>query len=549
LGNRLRAKLIEKWYTLGREHSGSERETLIQIREAENLVTTVMGKSLVPQYPLFVLTILQHRESSQAANSVSGAYGYHFQVLITTALDKALRELPRTITRDLPMDLLQTVLPLIAFRLFKLRKKSLSEADFEDVVSEYQQRHAVRFNVEHLKEILIAAHMIERNIEGQYRFKYAYIGYYFVASYIANNLDSETHGQEMRELLDRMTSSLYIEDYANVLTFFMYFRRDNRTIRNIVDLARSLFAEHKPCELDTQLPFVKKLKGDNDPLQLESGNVRQHQEEHKRELDEDDRARLRDQVPDDDDQEAAKWRRMEQTALARQREEKEDRAEEDSILNLAQQFNLAAKTVHLMGQILRNFPGALESSPKIEIATQCELLGLRSLQALYSVVSKRLDDFRWWISEKLIEDGFKEPTNELEQQELKDRTDNFLSNALMFSAYIYVRRISHAVGSEHLKETYRAIDRRKVELECPTSIELIHTSVKLDHFREFASQEILDFYEDLEKNPFASWILRRLVRDHFYLYPVSFEVREKVCKKLNIIFNDVKAFGSSQKMK
>ena len=50
-GYRLRGKLIEKWFSLGQEHSIDENEFVHKTSNAENLMNTLLGKSLLPSYP------------------------------------------------------------------------------------------------------------------------------------------------------------------------------------------------------------------------------------------------------------------------------------------------------------------------------------------------------------------------------------------------------------------------------------------------------------------------------------------------------------------
>ncbi len=82
LGYELRGRIIEKWITLGQEDTFDEMQVAHRIRDAERLVTTLLGKNLLPAYPIFILSILQLWETNAYHNTALGAYGYHYEVLV-----------------------------------------------------------------------------------------------------------------------------------------------------------------------------------------------------------------------------------------------------------------------------------------------------------------------------------------------------------------------------------------------------------------------------------------------------------------------------------
>jgi hypothetical protein len=91
LGDVLRSRLIEKWITLGTA-SNYDRESLAhKVTEVERVIDTLLGKNLLPAYPIFILSMLQQLEAGTPLSTKSGAYGYLYEVLITTALNTTSR--------------------------------------------------------------------------------------------------------------------------------------------------------------------------------------------------------------------------------------------------------------------------------------------------------------------------------------------------------------------------------------------------------------------------------------------------------------------------
>ena len=508
-GARLRGRLIEKWFELGREFTIDETEIAHKAKEAEHLVTTLLGKSLLPAHPLFILTILQQHEVQSNLETASGSYGYYYEVLITTALQNR--------SKNIPLDMIYPVVSRIAYRMFESNVKLLSEDDLEKVINDYKAKFHVDFRIEEMRRILEEAHILRRTNEGRYAFRYKYLSYYFVARYLKDNLHSREHQETLREKIREMTGKLYVGDYANVLIFLVYFTKDEQTINELLDKAKTMFQNYEPCNLSDDIAFANKLCGEAAPLQLGEGSEKEHREQHRAHLD-----RVKDDDDDIDDEELA-----------------EDERKFNELLD----FNVALKTLQIMGQILRNFPGTLPGETKVEVIRESYLLGLRTLKALFSIVESDIVGFRSFFKD-FLQAHSPLPTETVEQRQIVEtRADNFVYYVVMSTAHGFIKRISYAVGSEYLKETYKLISDDR----SPVAIDLINTSIKLDHFKNFPFDESVKLYADLRKNPFTSSILRRMVRDHLYLYPVDYDVRQSICAKLDIVSTDPKMLSTARK--
>jgi|SRR5712691_6808577 len=95
-----------------------------------------------------------------------------------------------------------------------------------------------------------------------------------------------------------------------------------------------------------------------------------------------------------------------------------------------------------------------------------------------------------------------------------------------------IKRVSFSIGLEDLHETYSVVRDRLGESNLPTR--LIDLSIRLDHFPKLPMTDI----ERLERAtrsliiPFN--ILRMLVADHLYLFPVDYRDRQKLSGLLNL---------------
>ncbi|MBL7077933.1 MAG: hypothetical protein ISS31_10720, partial [Kiritimatiellae bacterium] len=70
----------------------------------------------------------------------------------------------------------------------------------------------------------------------------------------------------------------------------------------------------------------------------------------------------------------------------------QNKEDELSATDPAMRLNAALKTLQIMGQILRNFPGSMEGDLKHDIGLACCRLGLRTLSAGFDLVRLNKDE-------------------------------------------------------------------------------------------------------------------------------------------------------------
>lgn len=81
----LRSKLIRRWVSLGRTDLEDE-QLHKEVESREKIIDTLLGRQLVPAYPIFVLGILQALDATRNLNTASGSYGELYEALITDRL-------------------------------------------------------------------------------------------------------------------------------------------------------------------------------------------------------------------------------------------------------------------------------------------------------------------------------------------------------------------------------------------------------------------------------------------------------------------------------
>jgi Calcineurin-like phosphoesterase len=502
-GHRLRGALIEKWVTLGGNLDLSDRERDAKVRSAETVVDTLILRSALPPLPGFILIVLQANETNINLSTAAGSFGQYYELLITQALARH--------TRHVSLDVAYNAIAAVAWHSHSSKARVFDEAALRATLDRYKAEYKVNFSVNEMVRMLLSARILRLLETGEYRFEYNYIYYYFVAKYLAERLSGDSAGT-LRERISYMVERVHVEAFANILVFFIYLTKDGPTIESMLARSRTLLPGTKACAFEEDTRFLGDLITSRPALALPAGTIREHREEHRTRLDE---------------------------AEGMEREAAESEEGGEDAIGEAAQMNTAVKTLQVLGQVARNFPGSLPGARKIEIVTECYSLGLRVTGFVFGALQVHLDELIRFARD------FLEKQKEIsDERELDRQAREFVHWLFVMIAYASVKRISMAVGSEELRDTYAG-----VPLDAsPVGVRLTTLAVKLDHFNAFPEAEVLSLYSEVENNALASMMIRRLVRDHLYLYSIDYRTRQRLCAKLDIADGDPEMIGGDRRL-
>lgn len=491
-GHVLRARLVEKWQGLGRDYTWDVNAHAHETHETEKLLATLLGKNLIPSYPVNILGILQAFEARRSASTPSGSYGYLYEALLTIALSKVAKD-------GTELDLMYTFIARLAFYLFSTERKLLTKADVERVSHEYYQEYSISVDVSDYLERLESAQVLLK-VNGNFDFRYKYVYYYFVARYFQDVLRESPTSPEIRQKLNVMADQVYYEDYLGILMFVLYLTKDAELINHIVSNANAIYGGQEPCDFDGHIQFINRLYKSSPNVLIPGSDLESNREEYRKKLDE---AR-----------EADRFLQVQNEKLAYSEE-----------LNDVVKLNIAFKTLQLLGQVLRNFPGSLHKNIKVDIARACYFLGLRVTRAIMKIAENNLEQFRSYVAEII-----KDHRPSLTDGELAKTADEAVIWLTRRAAFGMIKRVSYAVGLELLEETYKSILESSHH---EVSIRLIDMSLKLDHFTGFPEGEIDELWDELRKNDFCQMIIRDI-----YLFGLDYRILQRLGAKLDIKVSD-----------
>jgi hypothetical protein len=510
LGFRLRRQLIRKWVLLGREYRFTAAQVFEEVERREDVIDNILRGELIPAYPLLVLLILQADEVDPNQAVTSGTYGYLNDFLIT----RALANISRHIT---DIGTMSTYLSHLAYAEFVFDKEELSRAEFDEITSRYLDEYGLTLKADALlRDLTTAQILVETN--GQVEFRHRHYYYYFVARFFRDNIDGKKPSESKRKLTNQLreiADNIYFDPYVSILTFYLYFKKDEDLIEYLLQSSKQIYSEYEPCNLDSHVEFLNKL----------------YEKKPKRSLVEPRPEERRDQILREMDEEASQ-------AVSYQA--KPSKLKYSQELQDYLKINIALKTLQVLGQVLKDSPGQLPAKLKADLAEECYSLGLRTLRAVLMMSEVNLAKFQEAIEELLKERRAIDPAAKVPKG-----ANEFLIWLSLGAALGVIRRISRAVGHSQLEKTYNEVLRRFGGM---VSAELIDLAIKLDHFHSIRDSLIEDLVQDrLRNNIFGYQIVQNMVYNYFSLFPSERKQRQRICGMVGIMSEDPRFLESRLK--
>jgi hypothetical protein len=504
-GHERRNALVEKWLLLATDADESCLEFAHQLYNLNRDLDTLIGKNYVPSYPGYILAVLQAAEAATPVDTSASTHGYFYELLIRAALAQG-----RTRTQ---FDVITGYLAHLAYWLFKNRIRECTNAELQKIHTEYEHRYDVTIPYDRVVQDLEASSILVARGAG-HRFKYPYIYYYFVASYVRDHIDDPVVLSHVQD----MSRKLYLDEYANILLFLAHLSKNPVIVDSMLEAARSAFAEASPAALLDEVKFL------NDSISLLGKVVYQEKDPkstHVEMLRTRDQEEARHQVADsaNDDMDATDPTRVAADPAAR--------------------VGAALKTQQILGQILKTFPGTVEGERKLEIAKACADLGMRVLSASLKGIADNQEEMIRRTLELLRKHDPK-----LDDRVIEEAVRGITLGMAWLLSFGLIKITSAALGSKHLGTTYE----RMVQGDSKPSTLLVHLSLALDHFGDFPLNLVRRLSDEFRKASFADSLLRLMVVHHFSLFPVPFRIKQKVCAIIDVPYIGVRALSSAGKL-
>jgi hypothetical protein len=492
-GHLQRYALAEKWFAINLDASEAREKFRSEWPRLARVFDTIVGRKFVQSYPVFLLSLLQANETSREVDTKASTYGYFFETFIRESLAATSQRFDPITKRE--------YLARLARTMYDRRVTTIAESELRDFHRDHEL--TMQMNIEFTAFVSDLAQAGILLIEGaKVRFKYSYTYYYFVALHLRDRLTENTS----RQAVVKMAKQLHVEEFANVMLFLAHLSRDGFIVGTMLEEAKQLYYEFAPAELGTDVAFVN---GDGATLQLEyvESDIVLSRKRALNNLDEYERDRDADV--------------MEPTVC-----ENSSMDEPDEFGPLMR-MNTALKTLQILGQMLKNFAGALDGRTKLDIARECYSLGLRVLGAALSYLEHNKDAVYTDMFHILRRDH-----PETKEDALLRRANGALFYFAEIMSFGIVKRVSSALGSENLLLTYKAIRER----DDSPAVGLIDLSLQLDHKSDLPQASLIAFGEEHHENALVSALVCDLALAYFDLFDVPPKIKQRLCAKLKISY-------------
>jgi hypothetical protein len=256
--------------------------------------------------------------------------------------------------------------------------------------------------------------------------------------------------------------------------------------------------------MESDIRFISEYRVEAPALEYQEAEVAENRDRHYRAVDEAEAL----------DEETTEGDRFDEVADSKK-----------SVSTDLMRINEGMKTVQILGQILRNFPGSLRREVKVEIARETIAVGLRTLKVALGGLEEANAIVGRALEQMLHDEGG--VTDAIRIRE-KVRQFCFLLDVGLVAGV--VEAIAGAVGSEHLTETYKELAAQDRSL----SDRMVHLAIGLDYRRPAPLNEAAALEREVGSNVVASLVIKGMVVRFLYLFPTERAERQRVCQRLGI---------------
>lgn len=502
-GNSKRKELVTKWYSLS-NYGKTDDEIDLQIDKGIDLLNRFIGNGagFVPAYPIYLINALQNMDASFPNNA--SRYGFLYETMIQKSLTKVADEYKESGSYNIDIELISS----IAFSMLERKRSFITGDEIENITAGFNTDKKLKISASSLLIRMMRANVVVADsCEGTdtYRFKYPYIFYFFAGRYIAYNV----HAEAVKNIVELMSSKLYIEAYGNIMIFVCHFANNTDIIETILLNAYETLGKYPEFDYFDKHPNGNDIE-DVIPLVTREtmGNNSDVGENKERRLE-----RMDDMGVNDGE--------VSETCCEIEEIDEEATELEKDMASVS----AALKTMDVLGQIIQNYPGTIDGELKTDIIKEIYSLGMRTIEA----ISENMDG----IQEELARFVFERAQHEKKSitmdgcKEIAKKISNVLTLGMVRGM---VSKIALSINSKHL------VVATKETLDSETSVfaKLVLIDLQFNCFK----QPSFDLVEKTKKgieiksdttSLIAAGVLQQIVVTYLDYNKCDYKLRQRLC--------------------
>ncbi len=488
LGHQKREELIKKWLSLAVEETIEDEELYKEISLFKSQVDTVIRNNILPATPINLLILIQIFEANHKQNISLTSFGHCYQELIYQALNNV------KVKKD-DYDKYFNVMTELAWYMH-LNREGLRASELESFFINYEKEY-LKVDKEIIIHKLKEAYILKEQ-ESLLSFKYPYIFYFFIAKKVADDFHNIA---QIDEEVDYLLENLHREDFANILIFITHHSKEQWITDKIKRVMDDLFSDNESATLKREdLVFIESILNEIPELVIEQRNTIEEREKYNKQLDEIDR--YNNEEP-----------------LNNEKNEPKD------ILSIV---NKTLKGIDISGQIIRNRYASLPKNRLEQLAGDGIESGLRFLDYFIRISDISKQELIDFIRDKIAE--FPQYSN----REIIQQAESIYLQLTYGAIYAILRKISASIGSKYAIEIFNKLEDDK---KTP-AYTLLKQTIELHHTRELNISSLDITIRKISNNPVCMRILREIVIQHIYMFPINYKTQQKLSHNLGISMHE-----------
>ena len=502
-GHFKRSEIVERWVSLGIEEQIKEDELYSKVDELKLQLDSLVRENVVPAKPIYVLAIMQRFEVYPPEDLRLTSYGHCYQYLVYQALEKAN-------IRPAEIDKYLNVLNELAWTVYK-NESGLTNEGLDGFFINYGKIYSLKTAEKTLIVDKLKSSGLLHTKDDVLSFRYPYIYYFFIARKIAESFNTDDQAQcEAKNEIKNLLSKLHRKTNANIIIFISHHIKDKWILDEIQKCIVGVFSDEKEATLSSDsLLFMDEFIKGIPSLVLEYREVSRERRQRDKRIDEVERVGAE---ADESDLESL-----------------------DIVVKIEKVF----KGIEIIGQILRNRHASIHKNVLFQMVQSATDAGLRFLQRFIEISEVFQDEVI-----KTIEDRVeKKPDAQAEDLEKRAR------NAFLFLTYEIILavlgKISASIGSKEADEIYDELEKNT---PIP-AIQLINQAITLQFKKRLDFKKLNQLNREFGSNPTCARILRQIVVQHIYMFPVDYRDKQKLSEVLKLPMQIQRLMDKQEKMK
>lgn len=498
LGNKKRKELIERWYNLN-NNSATEDEISSRVENAQSQINTFLGNgaAFLPAVPMAIISTLQNVDAAKKAYAGS-KYSFLYESLIIGSLSRISSSY--TGSGDYNIDV--SILSRLAFEMLNNGNMSFTEEQLKKIIALISEEYIISIASDNFIKKMESARIIYKDPSAGevYRFRYPYIFYYFCGRYIAYNLSENG----VKEKVQYMSSRLYNETYGNIIIFVCHFANNSEVIDDVLLNAYYTLGNYSEFDFTKSNPIFSEIKDAVEaliPLTIASNDAA---------------------VADNKDKQLM---HMDEVGINDGHVDNGEIIIDDEVSDKEKDMAAvvsALKTIEVLGQILQNYPIQIKGSDKLDIISEMQKLGMRSVQAIIDTLRYLEQDLVDYIYERACRSK-----KDLSREEVVIQTHRFINMLVTGMARGMIHEVAVSLKSEHLL----CAAEKALTTDSSISSKLVLMDLKLNCLNKVDYNEIYNLKKAFDRGneQFASRILDSLVGYFLNYNNCDHALRAKLC--------------------